>query len=84
MTKHKPCPFCGMTASIAIMPASEIHDDCEGYDHYGHDESYAVVCDASQPNGPGGCGASGGFQPTKKAAWVAWNRRYAGGDAGDR
>lgn len=42
-----------------------------------HSESYAVTCDASRPNGPGGCGASGRYFPTYDKAASAWNRRAA-------
>lgn len=67
------CPFC--SASCAkVTTASELNDEDEPYEH---SESYAVICDAHMPNGPGGCGASSGFFDTATQAVVAWNRRPA-------
>jgi Lar family restriction alleviation protein len=73
-----PCPFCGQTHTITVVRASEHWaDEYEGTGGYDHSESYAVMCDASQPDGPGGCGASGGFKDSEVSAIDAWNRRAA-------
>lgn len=66
------CPFCGKSGAARIVLASEMYPDEENYQH---SESYAVMCDASSPNGPGGCGASGGFKQTEEAAIEAWQAR---------
>jgi hypothetical protein len=73
-----PCPFCAHTTAPKVTAASELHGDEEGW--YEHTESYAVICDASTPGGPGGCGCQGGFKPTPEAAIENWNRRAALGD----
>ncbi len=72
----KPCPFCGNLAALKLTTAQELEeegDDDPGY--WEHSDSWAVICDASRPNGPGGCGASGGFFPSEEEAMTAWNRR---------
>lgn len=69
----KPCPMCGK-AVAKVTTSSEMFPE---QDDEGNSESYAVVCDAHMPNGPGGCGASGGFAPTEAEAIAAWNRRAA-------
>ena len=51
--------------------AAEDHAD----EPYPHAEGFAVVCDATHPHGPGGCGAQAGFWPTKDKGIAAWNRR---------
>ena len=65
-----PCPFCGKNATGRVSSSYDIfdHDDGSG-------ENFAVFCDASNPHGLGGCGASGGFFDTKEQAISAWNRR---------
>lgn len=71
----RACPFCGSDYAPMVTGSSEYHDiDCECADR-SHDDSYAVVCDASSPGGRGGCGASGGFSLTKAEAVDRWNRR---------
>lgn len=71
----RQCPFCGQTTTLVVSGSSEFHDeDCCGRDH---DDSYAVFCDASTEAKRGGCGASGGFQPTKAKAVAKWNRRVS-------
>lgn len=73
----KPCPFCGQQKTLILIPASQYHadDEDDGYS-YSHSETYAVMCDASSPGGPGGCGASSGFKPTEAEAVTLWNRRH--------
>lgn len=67
-----PCPFCGRTDALAEAWRSvEDGDDWTGE----HDDSAYIVCDASNPGGPGGCGASGGHRPTMSEARSAWNTR---------
>jgi hypothetical protein len=66
-----PCPFCGKSVG-KLTHARELADDPE---EYMHSDSWAVLCDAASPDGPGGCGASGGFFPTEAEAIAAWNRR---------
>ncbi len=73
-----PCPFCGLTHALKVVSAEELanegDDDAEPWMH---SPSFAVVCDASRPDGPGGCGSQGGFKPTEAEAVENWNRRAA-------
>lgn len=72
------CPFCGKSETLTIGKASDAFselDDCGDPLPYMHTESYSVVCDSSKPDGPGGCGASGGYFPSEHEAVAAWNRR---------
>ena len=72
----KCCPFCGKAFTLKLTTAQQLAE--EGQDEpepWLHSEAWAVICDASRPNGPGGCGASGGFFPTEHDAVRAWNRR---------
>ena len=69
------CPFCGSTA------APRMQDSEEFYGELWEDINavcFQVVCDASSPNGPGGCGGSGGFFEKPSEAIAAWNRRATG------
>ena len=78
MTDQKtlePCPFCGKTDTARIVRASEIWGEEDMF--YQHTETYAVMCDASSPNGPGGCGSSSGFKPYPQEAVNLWNTRAA-------
>lgn len=70
-----PCPFCSHTTA----PKPWTYREMVGEDYWddGNADSFAVVCDAEKPDGPGGCGGSGGFFPTEEAAIAAWNRRPA-------
>lgn len=70
-TPLKPCPMCGKSVAV-VTTSAEMWPD---YADDGCADSFAVVCDASAPNGPGGCGASGGFVPTESAAIERWNAR---------
>lgn len=71
-----PCPFCGRSDTTRYGRSSEFHEDCDGGDG-GNDDYFAVFCDASEPRGLGGCGASGGFAKTYEEAAGRWNRRPA-------
>lgn len=78
MTTHndeslKPCPMCGKSVAV-VSTHKEIFGEDEYYDDSSED-TFAVFCDASMPNGPGGCGASGGFARTEAEAIALWNRR---------
>ena len=55
-------------------------DDDEGFNAWPHSDSFAVICDASRPNGAGGCGAMGGFMPTEAEAAQRWNTRASDND----
>lgn len=66
------CPFCGKGHAAVLVSSNDmLREDDEPYDT----ETFAVLCDASSPGGPGGCGASGGYFHTKAQAVAAWNRR---------
>lgn len=74
----EPCPHCGLLHTPKLTTGQELAE--EGEDDPGpwvHSDSWAVICDMSRPNGPGGCGASGGFYPSEAEAIEAWNRRAA-------
>lgn len=83
LLKHaQPCPFCGKSNALKIMTAQELAE--EGDDDpepWVHSEAWAVLCDGSKPNGPGGCGASAGFFPTVEQALQHWNVRTTLQDA---
>lgn len=66
----KPCPCCGKQESVVIVRSS----DDENFD-YSNDDCYAIICDASQPDGPGGCGCCGGYRLELDEAIAVWNRR---------
>jgi hypothetical protein len=68
-----PCPFCGRSDATRYGRSSEFHEDCDG--DSGNDDYFAVFCDASEPRGLGGCGASSGFAKTCEEAALRWNRR---------
>lgn len=73
-----PCPFCSLVRSLKVVSAQELATEGDDDpDPWEHSDSYAVVCDASRPNGPGGCGAQGGFKLTVTEAVENWNRRAA-------
>lgn len=74
-----PCPFCGKADTPVIGRASDLLWDEESEGPYPHSDSFSVLCNAARPDGPGGCGASGGYFPTEAEAIAAWNRRTAGG-----
>lgn len=72
------CPFCGLVHTLKLTSAQEIAQEGEDEpEPWEHSDSYTVVCDASRPNGPGGCGAQGGFKLTPAEAVTAWNSRAA-------
>jgi hypothetical protein len=71
----KPCPFCGHSTAPHITTAEELFRDEDDDDEWPHSESFAIICNASKPKGPGGCGASGGFFPSERLAIEAWNSR---------
>ncbi len=64
------CPHCGETDCLEVTNGAEFsgHDE-EDYPH----SPFAVVCNANK----GGCGAMGGFAPTKETAAIKWNQRSA-------
>lgn len=77
MVELKPCPFCGRDDRMVIATEQELRDE-KGCDCDSDSDRYvAVFCDASSTSAKkrGGCGASGGFKPTRKAAIAAWNSR---------
>lgn len=74
----KPCPHCGLLHTLKLTTAQELAEEGEDDpEPWMHSDSWAVICDMSRPNGPGGCGASGGFYPSEAEAIEAWNRRAA-------
>lgn len=68
-----PCPFCGKQHTLQVISGQELMG--EDQEFWQHSESFGVVCDASTPDGKGGCGATGGFKPTEDEAIEAWNTR---------
>lgn len=74
-----PCPHCGQSDTVVLAWDSEIAgDDWTGE----NTDTRVVVCDASHPNGRGGCGASGGFSEDESVAISKWNRRAPPHDGG--
>jgi len=73
----KNCPFCGKGSALKLITSQALAEQDSGYDNefWGHSESWVMLCDASQPDGFGGCGGSSGFFPTTREAVEAWNRR---------
>ena len=73
----KLCPFCGKNSTLKLTTAQELAEQDSAYDgeFWEHSDSWAVMCDAHRPGGPGGCGASGGFFASKAEAVAAWNKR---------
>jgi hypothetical protein len=70
------CPFCGQSHTLKIISAAELWaEDDESVEFYPHSDSVAVTCNAAKPDGPGGCGAQGGFAPTEADAIAKWNTR---------
>lgn len=73
-----PCPFCGKAHTMKLTTAQELAEEGEDDpEPWMHSDSFGVLCDASHPGGPGGCGASSGFFPSEREAVEAWNRRVA-------
>lgn len=70
-----PCPFCWKQHTLQVISGQELMG--EDQEFWQHSESFGVVCDASSPDGKGGCGAMGGFKPTEDEAIEAWNTRSA-------
>ena len=77
-----PCPFCGKQHTLQVISGQELMG--EDQEFWQHSESFGVVCDASTPDGKGGCGAMGGFKPTEDEAIEAWNTRTALAQQGDQ
>lgn len=70
----KPCPFCGKTSEVRVVAASDMWDS-EGNGPFPHEESYAVICDASTENDCRGCGGASGYFSSERQAILAWNTR---------
>ncbi len=77
-----PCPFCGKHHTLQVISGQELMD--ENQEFWQHSDSFGVVCDASTPDGKGGCGAMGGFKPTEDEAIEAWNTRTALAQQGEQ
>lgn len=77
-----PCPFCGKQHTLQVISGQELMG--EDQEFWQHSESFGVVCDASTPDGKGGCGATGGFKPTEEGAITAWNIRAALAQQGEQ
>ena len=77
-----PCPFCGKQHTLQVISGQELMG--EDQEFWQHSESFGVVCDASTPDGKGGCGAMGGFKPTEDEAIEAWNTRTALAQQGEQ
>ena len=75
LQKYLPCPFCGKQQTLQVISGQELMG--EDQEFWQHSDSFGVVCDASSPDGKGGCGAMGGFKPTEDEAIEAWNTRSA-------
>lgn len=67
-----PCPFCKHETAPIVTTADDLWPD---HEDEGNAPSFAVMCNAERPDGPGGCGASGGFRPSEAEAIATWNRR---------
>ena len=65
----RSCPFCGSDKALRFWTTADLHEGCDFDD--GGEAYHAVVCSAEKPHGLGGCGASGGFQPTRELAALA-------------
>lgn len=73
------CPFCGHAKAPMLTSAEELHREDDDDSPWPHSDSWAVICDASRPDGRGGCGAMGGFFPTEQQAAEKWNARRTPG-----
>lgn len=62
--KLLPCPFCGRTGTLSTISAADFFDDSSAV-------GTAVYCSERS----GGCGATGGFIKTGRAAREKWNTR---------
>lgn len=72
-TELVPCPFCGRSDTLIENWASS-ETEFFGFEwDRANDDTVHIVCDASHPNGPGGCGASAGYRLTVEEARTAWN-----------
>jgi Lar family restriction alleviation protein len=72
----KPCPFCGESNTLFVADQNEL----EQTDDPVKNPYFTVVCSVNEletetPNWKAGCGASGGYRPTKEEAISAWNSR---------
>ena len=66
----KPCPFCGNT-KIVVADSNSIGEFHPDHDQWEEDPPFAGICNFNE----GGCGASGGYRPSKYPAADAWNQR---------
>jgi hypothetical protein len=82
MEELKFCPHCGNTTAIACLNSNEIEYLLSGDNGYSASPYYAVVCSVNEysqipsSDWQTGCGASGGYAPTKEEAIEKWNERY--------
>lgn len=72
------CPFCGHTTAPKITDSMAFQDEIGGEFDESNAVYFAVVCDASNPDGPGGCGGMGGFASTETGAIALWSARARG------
>ena len=71
MEELKACPHCGKKDTVDFTTCVET-EDCAHFEECPEEEPYyCVVCNIHK----GGCGASGGFAPTRQEAVEKWNRR---------
>jgi len=76
--KLKPCPFCGNQTSVGVFDENFI--EIRDIENCVENPYFAVCCSVNDygtetPNYTNGCGAMGGFKPTKKEAIENWNQR---------
>lgn len=74
-SKLKPCPFC-LSNNTYLLDANEIDQTTNPQTN----PFWAVACCMNQQEEMNvcnklGCGATGGYRPTRREAIEAWNRR---------
>ncbi len=81
--KLKPCPFCGKLTPLECVDENEAEYLSSDDSGYSENPYFAVVCAVNSEGTEGaGCGASGGYLPTKKEAIERWNKRAEVHDEG--